>query len=271
MDDQPQDPTLNGRREFRGVWIRASLWRRKDLSWFEKCLLAEIDSLGEACFASNAYLANMMGSTAGNVANSISRLRQAGLIRDLDFNGRVRRLVVDVTVASDPAPITQGLKQHSQKSEGSVQPRVNIDTRLERSVLSDDNTGGTSPENSEQLSLKSSEITKAPTIAEKVKDQWNRYVPDLLPLSALTAARKDAIGRILKHRNWNLAVTLKAFQAVHESDFLCGRIAGRDWKADFAWVMQEENFIRILEGAFRNHAGAKSNQPLTAADHEKGF
>lgn len=270
--DNEQDPALNPRREFRGVWIRASLWRRKDLSWFEKCLLAEIDSLGEACFASNGYLANMMGSTPGNVANAISRLRQTGLIRDLAFNGRVRRLVVDATVSSDPAPITQELRQPSQKSEGSIHPVVNIDTRLERSVLSDDKTEGkSSPEHSEQLSLKSQEITKAPTIAEKVKDQWNRFVPDLLPMSALTAARKDAIGRILKPRNWNLAFTLKAFQAVHESDFLCGRIAGKDWKADFAWVMQEENFIRILEGAFRNHAGAKSNQPLTASDHEKGF
>jgi hypothetical protein len=268
------DPQLNPRREFRGVWIRASLWRRKDLSWFEKCLLAEIDSLGEQCFASNGYLAAMMGTTPGNIANGISRLRTAGLIVDLAFDGRVRRLTVDASVASDPGVNTPvaGLKQHSQKSEGGLHPGVNIDTRGEQHDPSDHDLanqgGGQVKAEAEQLNLRSSQIQKAPTIAERVRDQWNATVRDLPKVESMTAERKAAVGRILKDRKWNLAVTQRAFQAVQDSDFLCGRLNGANWKADFSWVMQEANFIRILEGSFTNK---NSKRLLTEADHAKGF
>jgi hypothetical protein len=255
------------RREFRGVWIRASLWRRQDVSWFEKCLLAEIDSLGEACFASNGYLAQMMGTTPGNVANAISRLRQKGLIRDLDFNGRVRRLVVDPSVASDPSlaqAFTKGWNQPSQKCEGSVHPGVNIDTSLDAEP-SYEGSGGRAQE---QLGLKSSQIQKSPTLAEKVVGLWNKTVTDLPPAQALTTARRNAVGKILRAHEFNLAPILKAFEAVQRSDFLTGRKPGAQWKADFSWVMQEENFTRILEGAFDNKPGQKA---LTAADHARGF
>jgi len=50
-----------GERAFKGVWICAAIWTHPDLSWVEKALLAEIDSLvsDEApCYASNEHLAS---------------------------------------------------------------------------------------------------------------------------------------------------------------------------------------------------------------------
>lgn len=99
----------------------ASLWLRKDLTWFQKCLLAEVASFDE-CFASNAYLAKMMGCSAGVIANEISKLRKKKLILDWGFDGRRRQ----VTVAREvhPNPFGEG----SSTDEGRHHLPVNIDT-----------------------------------------------------------------------------------------------------------------------------------------------
>lgn len=133
------------KKEFRGVWIRASLWRRKDLTWFEKCLIAEIDCFANNCFASNAYLAEMMNTTESRLSNALSKLRSMGLIIDAGFNGRVRQILVADNVSSDPKihnptekkieqGFTQELSQGSPICEGRIHTGVNIDTNREQSI-----------------------------------------------------------------------------------------------------------------------------------------
>lgn len=133
------------KKEFRGVWIRASLWRRKDLTWFEKCLIAEIDCFANNCFASNAYLAEMMNTTESRLSNALSKLRGMGLIIDAGFNGRVRQILVADNVSSDPKihnptekiigkDFTQVLTQPSPICEGRIHTEVNIDTNREQSI-----------------------------------------------------------------------------------------------------------------------------------------
>jgi hypothetical protein len=133
------------KKEFRGVWIRASLWRRKDLTWFEKCLIAEIDCFANNCFASNAYLAEIMNTTESRLSNALSKLRGMGLIIDAGFNGRVRQILVADNVSSDPKihnptekkieqGFTQELTQGSPICEGRIHTEVNIDTSIEQSL-----------------------------------------------------------------------------------------------------------------------------------------
>lgn len=84
-----------GVRAFKGVWINSEIWLDKKLSWFEKCLLAEIDSFdnGPGCFASASHLANMMDSTTGSIRYILSRLRRLGWIKDLPSNDPNRRFI----------------------------------------------------------------------------------------------------------------------------------------------------------------------------------
>lgn len=88
MKDKPKD------RDFKGVWIPRELYLNKELSWSEKILLVEIDSLDKdpekGCFASNQYLAEFLGLSPGRVANMISDLRHRGHIQQLFFDGRNR-------------------------------------------------------------------------------------------------------------------------------------------------------------------------------------
>jgi hypothetical protein len=83
-------------RDFKGIWIPAELWLRKDVTFMERCFLAEIDSLdkGEGCYASDAYLGDLFQLTANRVAHIISSLRKRKLVRTISFNGRTRFLRV---------------------------------------------------------------------------------------------------------------------------------------------------------------------------------
>lgn len=82
--------------------------------------------MGE-CFASNTYLARMMGSTPANVANEISKLRKKGLVLDWGFDGRKRQ----ITVAREVHPNPFGTPEEgSATTEGRIQRPVNIDTRV---------------------------------------------------------------------------------------------------------------------------------------------
>ncbi len=81
-----------GKREFQGAWIPASVWDHPKLSWFEKCLIAEIDSLSGPehgpCNASSEYLAERMASSPGSIRNILSKLTQGGFLLQLGSDGR---------------------------------------------------------------------------------------------------------------------------------------------------------------------------------------
>jgi hypothetical protein len=63
-------------RDFKGVWIPKEIWIDKDLTWMEKLLLVEINSLDntEGCYASNQYFGeffNLSGSRISEIVNSL--------------------------------------------------------------------------------------------------------------------------------------------------------------------------------------------------------
>ena len=107
--------TDKNEREVKGVYIPIKLWDDTNLSWLEKCILAEIDLLsndktGRGCFASNEYLAKFFNSTKGSMANRIAKLRKKGYIYDSSFDGRTREIRVHQSVK---AAFTDPLKQTS--------------------------------------------------------------------------------------------------------------------------------------------------------------
>lgn len=128
--DSPQEP----KRKFSGVWVRASLWNRKDLTWFEKCLLCQIDSF-DTCFASNSFLAEHMGTSEQTVQNGISKFRSLGLIIDWGEKGKQRQITVADCVSADPIHEKSETKvEESGKPLGlpAPNPGVYIDKRVEQ-------------------------------------------------------------------------------------------------------------------------------------------
>lgn len=113
---------------FRGVWIPAEIWDAHALSWMEKCLWAEISSLGteeKPCFASNAFLAKKFNSTESSISNMISKLKAVGMIKHLSYDGRSRKMIAILPSGTSP---TSEVRVHPQVKSDST-PECNIDTR----------------------------------------------------------------------------------------------------------------------------------------------
>jgi hypothetical protein len=118
---------------FRGVWVPAEIWETHTLSWMEKSLWAEISSLGteeKPCFASNAYLAAKFNSTESSISNMISKLKSLGMVKQVSYDGRSRKMVAILPKETSP---TSEVRVHPQVKSDSTH-RLNIDTSVGASV-----------------------------------------------------------------------------------------------------------------------------------------
>lgn len=108
-------------RAFKGVWIPVEIWDSTELSWMEKCLLAEINSLdgGTGCYAGNEFLAERFKTTAGNIAKIISELRSKKFIEDVAFDGRTRWIRVSIQITN---PTNQPLRFGKGRVTDDVNP-----------------------------------------------------------------------------------------------------------------------------------------------------
>ena len=79
-------------RQFKGVWIPKEVWLDEKLTYFEKAVCAEIDSLDgeDGCFASNKYLAGFFGCTERHIKRALAHLSELGYVKTEMFDGRKR-------------------------------------------------------------------------------------------------------------------------------------------------------------------------------------
>jgi hypothetical protein len=64
------------KRDFKGVWICKEIWLDKTLTWMEKLLLVEINSLDsvDTCFASNNHFAKFFDLSASRISQMVNSL-----------------------------------------------------------------------------------------------------------------------------------------------------------------------------------------------------
>lgn len=69
-------------RAFKGVWIPANIWLRKDISITEKVIFVEVNSLDNEfnCVASNKYIGEPLGVDPATVSRALKRLQELDLI-----------------------------------------------------------------------------------------------------------------------------------------------------------------------------------------------
>jgi len=90
-------------RDFKGIWIPKEIWLDNTLTYFEKCLLAEIHSLDgkDGCFASNEYLCKFFNEKERKIQDALSKLKAKGYIKQVSFDGRTRVLKTDLHPKND--------------------------------------------------------------------------------------------------------------------------------------------------------------------------
>jgi len=81
-------------RNFLGVWLPREIYLDKNLSWTEKILYVEIQSLDNenGCFASNEYFAEFLDVSTTTISIAISKLRKLNYVECVSFDGRKRVL-----------------------------------------------------------------------------------------------------------------------------------------------------------------------------------
>lgn len=123
MDEQDDTGLGRPRRGFTGYFMPVELIEDKRLNWTERALVAEIHALGKGpmgCTASNRHFASQLDLSEQRVVDILTKLRKLGYVRTSGFDGRNRRLEVDLYAAADHLQ-TSG--QTTRKQVGS--PREN--------------------------------------------------------------------------------------------------------------------------------------------------
>ena len=114
-------------RQFKGIWLPRELYLNTELTWTEKILLIEIDSLDnneKGCFASNKYLGQFLNKSAKTIANTISRLIRLGYINRIFFDGHNRGLRINKGKSC-----FKHYSEPSRKKEGNLPEKRNEPSR----------------------------------------------------------------------------------------------------------------------------------------------
>lgn len=92
---------------------------------------------------------------------------------------------------------------------------------------------------------------------------YHETCEELPRVKSLTLRIKQRISKIWKQVRGDMQTIREAFAKMHASDFLSGRIAGKTWKADLAWVMQGDKLRDVLGGKYAVNYGEHSTQDKT--------
>lgn len=106
--------------------------------------------------------------------------------------------------------------------------------------------------------------------------EFHTNCPSLPKVRAITDARKKLIKArwMESEENQSTAFWVELFKTVEESDFLSGRCGA--WTAcSFDWIIKSANFIKILEGNYKNRIKAPTVDQASVNDiieiHQQGL
>lgn len=91
--------------------------------------------------------------------------------------------------------------------------------------------------------------------AQEVVDHYNAICTNLPRVVRLTDKRRRAV-RLIYGKGYTPEQLDEAFRRAQASSFCAGQ-NDRHWKADFDWLLNENNLVKVLEGKYDNPAEAK--------------
>tara|TARA_R110000787_G_scaffold5324_1_gene19482 strand:- start:1020 stop:2054 length:1035 start_codon:yes stop_codon:yes gene_type:complete len=124
-------------RNFLGIWIPKNVYLNNKLSWLEKILLVEIESLDNerGCFASNDYFADFLGVTKTTISTSISKLKRLGFVEQVSFDGRTR--VIKVIRSEFKKPDKLPIKKVKVRVEENLKHNKTINNTSNNTIIKD--------------------------------------------------------------------------------------------------------------------------------------
>lgn len=102
---------------------------------------------------------------------------------------------------------------------------------------------------------KSESQNKSDVLSDKQKydavSLYNTVCLELSKVLKLSAKRKKQIDKMFS-LGYSLKDFKKVFENTQKSSFLCGKSGNRSWKANFDWLIKEDNFLKVLEGNYQD-------------------
>ena len=96
------------------------------------------------------------------------------------------------------------------------------------------------------------EISNKP---QQLADRYNAICTSLPKVVRLTDKRRRAV-RLIHDKGYTPEQLDEVFRKAQSSSFCTGQ-NDRHWKADFDWLLNESNLVKVLEGKYDNPAAAK--------------
>lgn len=91
--------------------------------------------------------------------------------------------------------------------------------------------------------------------AQQVVDRYNAICTNLPRVVRLTDKRRRAV-RLIYDKGYTPEQLDEVFRKAQSSSFCTGQ-NDRHWKADFDWLLNESNLVKVLEGKYDNPAATK--------------
>ena len=105
-----------------------------------------------------------------------------------------------------------------------------------------------------------------PVPYEEIKELYNSTCNSLSKVRSVSSTRKRHLKARWKQLDFNIDTFQEAFEKVEASDFCTGK-NDRGWKADFDWLIKNDNnIIKVLEGKYDNDDGGNTVRS-DAAEH----
>lgn len=101
---------------------------------------------------------------------------------------------------------------------------------------------------------------------EQIKDLFNTLCPSYPKVMKLTNARKKVIKARYEEYEKDISILETLFKKAEESDFLKGNNS-KGWKANFDWLLNTNNMVKVLEDNYKNKQ--QSNSKSSNIDWEE--
>jgi hypothetical protein len=209
-------------RKFQGIWIPSELWLTTKLTMQEKLFLVEINSLDneEGCFATNQYFSNFFNISKTRVTTVLNNLIEKGFInRKIQYEKGTKQISKRVlNICSPPYP-----------TKVVYPPQEMLYTPTQQKLL-DSNT------------RTNNTLNRVP-YADILKT-WND-TEELCEIRIYQDKRKKKIKKVYDIDNGKTFKEIVT-RAINSDFMVAKRLTNIDW------MMNEDNYAKILEGKYDN-------------------
>lgn len=189
-------------RDFKGIWIPKELWLDDRLTYLEKAIFAEIDSLDgpDHCYADNEHFERMFNAKERTVSQVITKLKRLNLIEQIKFDGRTRWLKSNLKTAYTFFYGSDQQKSASPPPRESIEPEIPKKIPREKKVYK------------EKLPRKARQPAAAPITLNKGTKKFERIEDDDIKRWQEAFPAVNIRKEIVECQLWALSVDRKNYR-----------------------------------------------------------